>query len=356
MNITEWRMIRVLIVDDSVVVRELLTHILNADPEIEVIGAVTNGQEAVDFVEKDRPDVITMDLDMPKMGGFEATRKIMETKPVPIVILTASWDPHDVNRTWKAMEAGAVHALEKPVFFGDTKNSEEVKNLIQTIKLMSEVKVVRRWPNKKGHIEPKPDKEIKISPLEIDVVAIGASTGGPPVIKTILGALPESFPVPILLVQHIAPNFSKSFVEWLDQTSALKVKLAVDGDRMASGFVYVAPDQCQMKVERYGRISLTKDGPENGLRPSVSYLFRSVAHAYGSRSLGILLTGMGKDGAEELRLLKTLGAITVAQDKESSIVHGMPGEAIKLGGATHIMPPERIVEMLSVLGRGRLRT
>lgn len=348
-------MIRVLIVDDSVVVRELLSHVLSADPDIEVIGTVTNGLEAVDFVERDRPDVITMDIDMPKMGGFEATRKIMETKPVPIVILTASWDPHDVNKTWKAMEAGAVHALEKPAFFGDTKNSEEVKDLIQTIKLMSEVRVVRRWPSKK-RVESQPKKGISISPLEIDVVAVGASTGGPPVIKTILGELPESFPAPILLVQHIAPNFSKSFVEWLDQATPLKVRLAVDGDRIAPGNVYVAPDQCQMKIERYGRISLTKDDPENGLRPSVSYLFRSVAHAYGSRSLGILLTGMGKDGAEELRLLKTMGATTIAQDKESSTVHGMPGEAIKLGGATHVLSPEGIAEMLTALARGRLRT
>jgi len=348
-------MIRVLIVDDSVVVRELLSHVLTADPDIDVIGAVTNGQEAVEYVEKDRPDVITMDLDMPKMGGFEATRKIMETRPVPIVILTASWDPHDVDKTWKAMEAGAVHALEKPAFFGDTKNSEEVKNLIQTIKLMSEVKVVRRWPSKK-QVESPPGKVVSISPFEIDVVAIGASTGGPPVIKAILAGLPESFPIPILLVQHIAPNFSRSFVEWLDQATPMAVRLAVDGDRIAQGNVYVGPDQFQMKVERYGRISLTKDDPENGLRPSVSYLFRSVAHTYGSRSLGILLTGMGKDGAEELRLLKTMGAITVAQDKESSTVHGMPGEAIKLGGAAHVLSPEGIAEMLSVLGRGRLRT
>lgn len=351
-------MIRLLIVEDSAVVREVLQHIFGSDPDIEVVGAVTNGLEAVDFVSRFRPDVITMDIDMPKMGGFEATRKIMETNPVPIIILTASWDPHDVNKTWKAMEAGAVHALEKPLFVGDIDQSPEIQSLIQIVKLMSEVKVVRRWPKKEIHVEDHRktplDKESSGSTLEIDVIAVGASTGGPPAVKTILAPLPEKFPVPILVVQHIAANFSKSFVEWLDQASPLKVKLATHGEMIQPGFVYVGPDQSQMRVERSGRISLTRDEPENGLRPSVSYLFRSVAKVYGRRALGILLTGMGRDGAEELLLMKNLGATTIAQDKESSVVHGMPGEAIKLGGASLVMPPEKIAEMLTFFAHRRL--
>jgi len=351
-------MIRVLIVDDSAVVREVLRHIFGSDPDIEVVGAVTNGVEAVDFVSKTRPDVITMDIDMPKMGGFEATRKIMETNPVPIIILTASWDPHDVDKTWKAMEAGAVHALEKPLFVGDIDHSPDVQNLIQTVKLMSEVKVVRRWP-KRPDVSPRrpvPENYASITGRDIDIIAIGASTGGPPAVKTILAPLPEAFPVPIVLVQHIAPNFSKSFVEWLDQASPLKVKLAFHGERMLPGHVYVSPDQCQMRVERSGRISLTSDEPENGLRPSVSYLFRSVAQVYGSKALGILLTGMGRDGAEELLLMKNLGATTIAQDKESSVVHGMPGEAIKLGGASFILPPGKIADMLTSFAHRRQLT
>ncbi len=353
-------MIRLLIVEDSAVVRELLQHIFSSDPDIQVIGAVTNGLEAVDFVSKVRPDVITMDIDMPKMGGFEATRKIMETTPVPIVILTASWDPNDVNKTWKAMEAGAVHALEKPLFIGDIEQSTEIKSLIQTVKLMSEVKVVRRWPKKTvpDSVEKKTisDKDNGIARLDIDIVAIGASTGGPPAVKTILSALPENFPVPLLLVQHIAPNFSKSFVEWLDQAGPLKVKLALNGEKVLPGYVYVGPDQFHMRVDRSGRISLTQDKPENGLRPSVSYLFRSVAEVYGNRALGILLTGMGRDGAEELVLMKKKGATTIAQDKESSVVHGMPGEAIKLGGASLVLPPEKIAHMLVAFAHRRKAT
>jgi len=351
-------MIKLLIVEDSAVVREVLQHIFGSDQDIQVVGVVANGLEAVDFVSRHRPDVITMDIDMPKMGGFEATRKIMETNPVPIIILTASWDPGDVNKTWKAMEAGAVHALEKPLFVGDIDHSPEIKNLIQTVKLMSEVKVVRRWPKRLAPAprRTEPEKEDSVWVRDIDVVAIGASTGGPPAVKTILSPLPEAFPAPILLVQHIAPNFSKSFVEWLDQASPLKVKLAFHGERVLPGSVYVGPDRCQMRVERSGRISLTHDEPENGLRPSVSYLFRSVAHVYGSRALGILLTGMGRDGAEELLLMKNLGATTIAQDKESSVVHGMPGEAIKLGGASLVLPPEKIADMLSSFAHGRRTT
>lgn len=348
-------MIKLLIVEDSPVTRDLLTHILNSDPEITVIGTATNGLEAIEFVTRNKPDVITMDLTMPKMGGFEATRRIMETNPVPIVILTASWDPTDVSRTWKAMEAGAVHALEKPKFTGDIERDESVRELIQTVKLMSQVKVVRRWPQNRYPQAPLTSSSNKPLLSTVRVVAIGASTGGPPVIKEILAALPSDFPVPILVVQHMAQNFTRSFVDWLNQSTPLNVKLASNGERASAGKVYVGPDLFHMKINGNGTILLTRDEPENGLRPSVSYLFRSVAEAFGKNAMGVLLTGMGRDGAEELNVMKLKGAVTIAQDKDSSVVHGMPGEAIKMGAASFILSPQKIVEMLNGLASGGSR-
>ena len=181
---------------------------------------------------------------------------------------------------------------------------------------------------------------------EAKVIAIGASTGGPLVLHTILSSLPPDLPVPLLVVQHMATGFIQGFVEWLAQTSRLPVHVARHGERLSSGHVYISPDGVQMAVAPDLTICLTSDSPENGLRPSVSYLFRSVAQVFGPNAVGVLLTGMGKDGAQELQPMQERGAITIAQDKESSVVHGMPGEAISLAAATYVLPPEKIVETL----------
>jgi two-component system chemotaxis response regulator CheB len=353
-------MIKVLVVEDSPVALELLKHILSSDPEITVVGTATNGLEAVEFVQRQRPDVVTMDIIMPKMDGFEATRQIMGTCPVPIVIVSASLVREEVEKTWRAVEAGAVAVLEKPRYVGLGRTTEEGERLVQTVKLMSQVKVVRRW-NKgssaaiRGSDPSRPspgpiaklDRQIiPVSEQKIKVVAIGASTGGPPVLQQIFSSLPPSFPAPILLVQHISPGFTQGFVDWLNRTATLKARLADNGERIIPGNIYVAPDGHQMKVDAGGRIILTTEQAENGIRPSISCLFRSVAHAFGARSVGILLTGMGRDGADELKTMRDKGALTIAQDKESSIVYGMPMEAVKLGAAQHSLPPDRIIDML----------
>jgi two-component system chemotaxis response regulator CheB len=186
-------------------------------------------------------------------------------------------------------------------------------------------------------------------PSKIKVVAIGASTGGPSALQTILAGLPKNFATPVLIVQHMTPDFIKGFVEWLSQSSALPIQLAVHGENIHPGHVYVAPDGSHMEVTRGGRIVLTQDMPENGLRPSVSHLFRSVAEAFGHEAVAGLLTGMGRDGANELKLLKDKGAITFAQDKDSSVVHGMAGEAIKMDAATWVLPPEGVAPLLARL-------
>ncbi len=341
-------MIKVLIVEDSPVVREFLVHILGSDPGIQVVGTANNGEEAIEAVRRLQPDIITMDIHMPKMDGLEATRRIMETHPTPIVIVSGSTSPHEVATTFDAIEAGALAFLPRPSGIGHPGYVATAKELVQTVKLMSEVKVVRRWARRRHEAAVKrPVKtELMRAPAKVEIIAIGASTGGPPVLHTIISALPKDFPVPVLIVQHMAAGFILGFAEWLAQSSHLPVQLATHGETMLPGHIYLAPDECQMLVARGGKISLTRDAPENGMRPAVSYLFRSVADIYGSHAVAGLLSGMGRDGADELKVLRDQGAITFAQDKDSSVVHGMPGEAIKLGAATLVLAPEKIAPVL----------
>lgn len=345
-------MIKVLVVEDSPLAREFLVRILGSDPGIKVVGTAQDGEEALDAVRRTRPDVITMDIHMPKLNGLETTRRIMETTPIPIIIVSGSDDPDEVLPTFDAMEAGALAVLRRPAGLGHPDHEVTARELVQTVKLMAEVKVVRRWPRRRSG-EPAPGAldigPVAQAPMKPRIVAIGASTGGPPVLQTILAALPKTFPVPVVIVQHMATGFSRGFMEWLALSSALPLHLAGHGELMLPGHVYLAPDEVQMKVSRNDRILLTRDDPENGLRPSVSCLFRSVAEVYGCQAVAGLLTGMGRDGAEELRLLRDKGAVTFAQDKESSVVHGMPGEAIKLGAAMLVLAPEKMAAVLTSL-------
>lgn len=345
-------MIRLLIVEDSNVVREFLVHVLSSDPQIEVIATARDGEEALELVARHRPDVITMDIHMPKLDGLETTRRIMETHPVPIVVVSGSTDPHEVATTFHAMEAGALAVLPRPMGLDHPDHEETARKLVQTVKLMSEVKLVRRWPRSRtdsgASQRPEPIPR-RATATEVRVVAIGASTGGPPVVHAILSALPKSFPLPILVVQHMAAGFTLGFAQWLAQSSSLPVHIATQGETIRGGHVYVAPDEVQMRVEHGGRISLSPEASENGLRPSVSCLFRSLAQVYGGAVVAGLLSGMGRDGADELKLLREKGAMTFAQDHESSIVHGMPGEAIRLDAARMILPAGKVAGMLRSL-------
>lgn len=340
-------MIKVLVVEDFPVVRKFLTHILGSDPELQVVGTAPNGEEALEAVRRKKPDVVTMDISMPKMNGFEATRRIMETNPTPIVIVSGNWDTGEVTTTFQAVDSGALAVVRRPAGVGHPDYEATVSELIQTVKLMSEVKVVRRWPRlqREAVATPVPlPAEVKTGRAEakIKIIAVGASTGGPPALQTILSGLSRDFPVPVLIVQHMAAGFIQGLADWLGQKSALPVHVAGHGEHVLPGHVYIAPDGWHMGVITGGQLVLSKAAPENGLRPSVSYLFRSVAGVYRQNVVGVLLTGMGKDGAGELKLIKEKGAVTIAQDKESSVVYGMPGEAIKLGAATHVLSPEKI--------------
>ena len=341
-------MIRVLIVEDSPVVGDFLRHLLSTDPKIQVIGTASNGEVALDAVQRQQPDVITMDIHMPRMNGWEATRKIMETHPTPIVIVSSSVMADEVTTTFRAIEAGALAVVPRPQGLTHPEYEATAQELIQTVKLMSEVKVVRRWPRSQhgSRIPATLKADMPRASTAIQVVAIGASTGGPPVLQTLLSGLPKDFSVSVLIVQHLASGFVHKFAEWLTQSTGFPVHVAAAGDDLLPGHAYLGPDGVHLQVGMDRRIVLSQDAAKNGLRPSISCLFQSVAQVFGCYAAGVLLTGMGKDGAEELKLLRDKGAITIVQDKDSAVVYGMPGEAVKLDAATYMLSPDKMAPAL----------
>ncbi|MGD0343191.1 MAG: chemotaxis-specific protein-glutamate methyltransferase CheB [Bacteroidales bacterium] len=345
-------MIKVLIVDDSKVIQEFLAHLLSSDPDIQVVGIANSGYEALELVKKKKPDVITMDIHMPGMDGYETTRTIMENVPTPIVIVSGSSGKKEVTNTFRLLEAGALAVVIRPPGFENPQFAASRKELIQTVKLMSEVKVVRLFPrSRKDQKKPALVVQTFENDLKrVQLIAIGASTGGPMALQIVLSGLPADLPVPVLIVQHIAKGFVKGFLEWLSATSGIKLKIAEDGEYISAGIGYIAPDNFHMGVSRGNKIILSDQPPENGLKPSVSFLFRSVAQTMGPNALGVLLTGMGKDGADELKAMKDTGALTLVQNAESCVVFGMPGEALRIGAADQALSLEKIAEILAKSG------
>ena len=343
------RAIDVLIVDDSEVVRMLLEHLLEGDPRLRVAGSVGGGEAALEFMAKETPHVVLMDIHMEGMDGFEVTRRIMETRPVPIVMCSGVSDPRAVATVFRAYEAGAVAVVEKPAAFGHPHHERLARELVDTVRLMSEVRVVRRWPRDR-HAPSTPSHGTAATGRTgqgVRMVGIGASTGGPPALQTLLGGLPKDFPAPILVVQHITAGFLPGLAEWLGQTTPLHVQIASHGMDPRPGHVYLAPDDFHLGVDSDGRIQLTREAAENGLRPAVDHLFRSLSQRCGTQAIGVLLTGMGRDGARELKAMRDRGGRTFAQDQASSVVHGMPGAAIAIGAAEQVLPVERIADALS---------
>lgn len=344
-------MIKVLIVDDSKVVQELLKHILSYDPDIKVLGVANSGSEAIDLVRVLRPDVITMDFHMPEMNGSEATRVIMQTIPTPIVIVSASISTNDVTHSLSLLEDGALAVVLRPPGINHPDHMSSSREMIQTIKLMSEIKVVKVFPGQRRVRLQSSECKMSVnnSNSDIKVIAIGASTGGPVALQKILSKLPKELPVPVLIVQHIAAGFVNGFVEWMSTSSGIPLKIAENGEILKAGIGYIAPDGFHMGLQKGLRVFLSTLPPENGLRPSVDFLFRSVAKNLEKNAIGVILTGMGKDGAEELKTMKEKGAITIAQNETSSVVFGMPREAIKIGAVDHILSVEKIGDFLNDL-------
>jgi two-component system chemotaxis response regulator CheB len=341
-------MIKVLIVDDSKVIQEFINHILSSDPDIQVVGVASSGYEAIELAKLTKPDLITMDINMPGIDGYETTSRIMETSPTPIVIVSGIEKTKEPEDAIRYMDAGALAVVLRPAPFELLQFTAFRKELIQTVKLMSEIKVVKHFhQNRNTHVKPviqgignKDDVK------RIQVIAIGASTGGPLALQVILSRLPKELSVPVLIVQHIAIGFVKVFQKMLSSTSGIKLKIAEEGETISAGIGYIAPDNFHMGVSAERKIVLSNQPPENGSKPSVSFLFRSVAQTFGPNSLGVLLTGMGKDGADELKDMKDKGALTVVQNEESSVVFGMPGEALRIGASSNALSPESIAEIL----------
>jgi two-component system chemotaxis response regulator CheB len=342
--------IRVLVVDDSRVVRQILVSMLETVPGFQVVGEARDGEEAVRLTARLRPDVITMDIRMPRLDGLGAIRQIMSTTPTPIVVVAASVYEPDLNIAFTAIEAGALTVVEKPR--GITPEAYEAARdqLVTTIRLMSDVQVVTLRPDRwrpASVLVPPVDVESAVgAPHKAEVIAIAASTGGPGVLREIFHALPGDLSIPIVTVQHITPGFAQGFARWLDGETALQVSLAEDGERIRPGHVLIAPDDTHLTVTHGGIARLDRSDPVKGQRPSATRLFDSVAKTYGAASVGVVLTGMGEDGADGLENLDLVGGHIIAQGEESCVVFGMPKAAIERGVVDRIMTPDEIASVL----------
>jgi len=333
--------VRVLIVDDSAFMRNAITSLVSSDPELQVVGTARDGVEAVDKVFSLKPDIVTMDVEMPRMDGIEALRVIMDKAPLP-VIMVSSLTTEGAKVTLDALEIGAVDFIPK--------NLADMSVNIVRIKdvLNSKLKALGR-----RKLRTRPRRTVE--PLSVDrysterklsIVAIGSSTGGPRVLQDIISALPQDFPLPVVIAQHMPATFTGPFASRLNSISAVTVKEAEDGEKLLHGVVYVAPGRGHMHIDRDGAISKVVRIDENRsdviYRPSVDILFRSVSEAFPARCLGVILTGMGNDGLEGARAMKEKGGRVFAQNEETSVVFGMPGVVVREGIADKVLPAEEI--------------
>lgn len=335
------RKIKVLVVDDSLVAREMIITILSLDKDIEIVGQAKNGVEAVEMTENLRPDLITMDIHMPCMNGLEAIEQIMAYFPTPILVVTASVIKEDVDLTFEALRAGALDVVEKPASENWIGISSIGKDLIRRVKLLSQIEVITHLKGKKRQ-PTLPIKGIMKEAAEFKVIGIAASTGGPSALLEILGSLPEDFPGSIAIVQHITDGFAQGLVEWLNRESKIKVKVAEEEDRLNQGVAFVAPNRFHMTVSKDGTIELNKRPPVSGHRPSADILLPSIASAFRDKSIGVILTGMGKDGAKGLQAIKEQGGVTISQSEETCVVFGMPKAAIDMNVVDKVLPIDRI--------------
>ncbi|WP_319761215.1 chemotaxis-specific protein-glutamate methyltransferase CheB [Maridesulfovibrio sp.] len=345
-------MIKVLIVDDSASVRTLFAEMFKREDDFEVVGCAEDGYSALRMVRDLKPDVVSMDVNLPDCDGFSITRMIMEENPVPIVVVSAVYSATDAEIGFRLIDTGALTFHKKPAL-NSGYFEEQMQEIITSVRLMSEVRVVRRkrrFRNAADQNRPQP-LEGNFLPAPSSgkdkVVCIGASTGGPQAIKQILMSIPHEFTAPILVVQHMSEGFTEGMVNWLKRYTGHDVRRAAHGDLLESGTIYFAPEGSHMEVSAERKIVLTDSASVNESRPSVSVLFNSAAQNLGRSAVGVLLTGMGRDGADGLLAIRRKGGYTIAQDEETSIVFGMPGEAVKIGAAISILPIEKIGDYLN---------
>lgn len=327
--------IRVFIADDSGLVRELIRAIIEMDPEMEVAGEASNGREAVERVRILRPDIVTMDIEMPEMDGLEAIEQIMAENAVPILVVTTRGD---AKTAYAAISKGALDLVVKPDV-----NIEEAHEFVAKLKLMSKVKVIRHIS---GSLSPKRPAPAGLPVFQGGasdrVVAIATSTGGPDALSVILSRLPEKFPAPIVIAQHISEGFVGGMVGWLKTLSRVDIKVAADGEILKPGIAYVCPSENHMRIDSSGRITFVERHPKDIYRPSCDVLLSSVAEAFGKKAIGVILTGMGSDGVAGMKRIKDAGGRTIAQDEKTSVIFGMPKLAIENNSIDRVLPLDEI--------------
>ena len=348
-------MIRVMVVDDSPLVRKIVSDLLESDTGLSVAATASSAEIALRKLEKIKPDVITMDIEMPGMGGLEAIREIMKKQPTPIIVLSA-FAKRGAELTLQALESGAVDFIAKPANSLSGGVTGIAGELIEKVKHASRIKVEKFEEEAEGQkIEARNKRKyekpavIPSSLVTYDLVAIGTSTGGPVALKTVLHRLPGNFPSGIVVVQHMPPVFTRAFAERLDSLCSIEVKEANNGDEILPGRALIAPGDYHMAVTRFNtnpKVMLHKREPVSGHRPSVDVLMHSVAREYGPRAVGIIMTGMGKDGADGIKEMKKKGAFIIAQDKESSVIFGMNREVVRNGDADEVVSVYNISDNL----------
>ncbi len=344
-----------LVVEDSLTIRKSLCDFLAADPQLEIVGEADDGKRAIELCQERRPDVVTMDIMLPVMSGLAATEYIMAHCPTPILVVSSSFNRGELFKTYDALAAGAVDVLEKPR--GDEPDGSWEKRFVAAVRLVSRIRVVThprarltvRRPFQNA-LEPAASEHGELQRYK--VIAIGASTGGPGAIVEILRAISSDCILPVLLVLHINEPFGAAFADWLDVQTSRRVGYARDGETIASvaGRVVMAPPGRHLVV-REGRLRLTLGPERHSCRPSVDILFESLAREYGPEATACLLTGMGRDGAAGLLEIRKAGGFTIAQDEATSVVYGMPREAVLLGAADRVLPLSEIGPALASLAR-----
>lgn len=344
-------MIRVLLVDDSPIALHILQRLLSRSADIQVAGTAANGREALDLLPALNPDVICTDLHMPVMDGLEFTREVMNKYPRPILVLSISVEPGSSN-VFRLLEAGAVDFYPKPCAIQDADQEKLARELASKIRVLAGVHVFRRAGAATGAARLPTMLALRPS-APVRMVAIGASTGGPQALREILSHLPDGFPVPVVCVQHIGADFLTEMVAWLAETSPLPVRVAAQRELPQAGAVYFAPGDHHLEFDDGGRFNLTATPPCGGHRPSVTVTLRAVARRFGASAVGVLLTGMGRDGAEGMAEIAAAGGITIAQDEASSVVYGMPREAVALGAVQQVLPLQQIGPALAALAGSR---
>lgn len=334
-------MIRVLVVEDSPTVRARLVEVLAAAEGITIVGEAQDGRQAIEMCQSLRPDIVTLDMMLPVMSGLAATEYIMAHFPTPILIVSASTNRGELFKTYDALAAGAVDVLEKPR--GTEPDDAWERRLVATVKLVSRIKVITHPRARLAHLgrppsitAPPPASRAETRGM-VRTIAIGASTGGPGAIVEVLRAFPAPSPVPLFFVLHLGEPFGHAFADWLDGQTAHRARYAIDGEAIPGGGAILMAPPNQHLIVREGRLFLTEDPERHSCRPSVDVLFESIAREYGARSAAALLTGMGHDGAAGLLEVRRAGGLTVAQDETTSVVYGMPREAMLLGAAEHVL-------------------